>query len=554
MIERRSWLRRGWPVTAAALAMALATAGGAAGAVGDVSYRGCISDNDPPAEEDCSPRMDGLRSPNAVAISPDLRSAYVVGGDQALVVLDRNRRSGGLSFRQCFDDVNGGSEAACPPVPAMSEPEDVVVSPDGRSVYVAATNDEAISRFNRNLTTGALTYAGCVERVGAGAGCAQTAPAISLPFSLSISGDGRSLYAAAAQDHAVVRFNRNASTGALAFAQCIEDDDAGGDCPTTTPGLDGASDVEVSPDGRSVYAVGGGDGVVVRFNRVPATGAITPAQCLEDGPGSEPTCADITGLQSVERVEASADGRSVYALGYELARLDRNRATGVLTLGQCFEDLPGSDPVCQDVEDFNQNSDVALSPDDRSVYVASLSDDSVHHFSRDPRTGALAFARCFEDVDIADSSCADVEGLEGVEYLAVSGDGRSLYAAGRQDGAVAIFNRVPLRCRGRPGTIYGTPFKDALRGTRRADVFIGFGGRDRALGLGGRDVACGGAGADRLLGGRGADILLGGPGPDRLFGGRGRDRLLGGKGRDRLLGGPGRDRLRGGPGRDRQRQ
>jgi len=45
----------------------------------------------------------------------------------------------------------------------------VAVSPDGKSVYVASGYSEAIARFNRNPTTGAITQpvgnAGCVSAI-----------------------------------------------------------------------------------------------------------------------------------------------------------------------------------------------------------------------------------------------------------------------------------------------------------------------------------------------------------------------------------------------------
>ena len=88
------------------------------------------------------------------------------------------------------------------------------------------------------------------------------------------------------------------------------------------------------------------------------------------------------------------------------------------------------------------------------------------------------------------------------------------------------------RCGGRVATIVGTPGRDRLRGTRRADVIVGLGGRDLIRGRGGRDIICGRKGNDRLFGGRGNDLLIGGKGRDKLFGGPGRDRLKGGRGRD----------------------
>jgi Tol biopolymer transport system component len=74
--------------------------------------------------------------------------------------------------------------------------------------------------------------------------------------------------------------------------------------------------------------------------------------------------------------------------------------------------------------------------------------------------------------------------------------------------------RAP-RCAGRRATIVGTPGRDRLRGTRRADVIVALGGNDRVTAGRGRDLVCGGRGNDRLFGGRGRDRLIGGPGRDR---------------------------------------
>jgi subtilisin-like proprotein convertase family protein len=92
-------------------------------------------------------------------------------------------------------------------------------------------------------------------------------------------------------------------------------------------------------------------------------------------------------------------------------------------------------------------------------------------------------------------------------------------------GRVGPQSRVKASCAGRPATILGTAARNALRGTRHADVIAALGGNDRVEGLRGNDLVCGGTGRDRLLGGRG------------------RDRLIGGRGRDTCLGGPGRDRI-----------
>ncbi|WP_372884158.1 M10 family metallopeptidase C-terminal domain-containing protein [Shimia sp.] len=80
--------------------------------------------------------------------------------------------------------------------------------------------------------------------------------------------------------------------------------------------------------------------------------------------------------------------------------------------------------------------------------------------------------------------------------------------------------------------LIGSPYDDALVGSRDANALSGAEGDDLLLGQGG---------GDRLTGGTGRDILLGGTGGDRLTGESGRDILLGGSGDDLLDGGRGAD-------------
>ena len=86
----------------------------------------------------------------------------------------------------------------------------MAVSPDGKSVYVAAVNSDAVARLNRNTTTGAITQpagsAGCVSETGAGP-CADGHGLVA-PRSVAVSADGKSVYVASYGSDAVARFNR----------------------------------------------------------------------------------------------------------------------------------------------------------------------------------------------------------------------------------------------------------------------------------------------------------------------------------------------------------
>jgi 6-phosphogluconolactonase (cycloisomerase 2 family) len=78
-------------------------------------------------------------------------------------------------------------------------------------------------------------------------------------IAVSVSSDGKHVYVAGADDNAVAVFSRDASTGKLMVVE-VEKDGVGG-----VDGLGGARSVTVSPDGKHVYAAGADDDAVAVF-------------------------------------------------------------------------------------------------------------------------------------------------------------------------------------------------------------------------------------------------------------------------------------------------
>jgi sugar lactone lactonase YvrE len=151
----------------------------------------------------------------------------------------------------------------------------VAVSPDGESVYVAAVFDDALVRFDRDPATGALTPQGCIEDNDPPDGsdaCAQGTDGLAGAQSIAVSSDGRSVYVASDDNDAVVRLDRDLTTGALTPQGCVDDNDPGDGldaCAQSTDGLAFAKSVAVSADERSVYVAAGTDDAVVLLAREP---------------------------------------------------------------------------------------------------------------------------------------------------------------------------------------------------------------------------------------------------------------------------------------------
>ena len=223
---------------------------------------------------------------------------------------------GGLTPLGCFENTGGGVCGVGNQTAGLLGAFSVAVSPDGASVYAASPTSNAVVRFNRGAD-GALTPAGCIENTGGsvcGAGN-QTAGLLGA-FSVAVSPDGASVYVASIGSSAVVRFNRGAD-GALTPAGCIENT-GGSVCGAgnQTAGLGSSVSVAVSPDGASVYAASISSSAVVRFNR-GAGGALTPAGCFENTGGSVCGAGNQTaGLLGPQSVAVSPDGASVYVAGH----------------------------------------------------------------------------------------------------------------------------------------------------------------------------------------------------------------------------------------------
>ena len=230
----------------------------------------------------------GLDGPNSVALSPDGRYLYATSrNSNSVAAFRRNASTGALTqLRGGAGCVSGLPVPGCGTGRALVGPDVLVVSPDGRNVYVGSFFGNAVAVFARSASTGALTQpaetAGCIA-ASATSSCA-TALGLEAPEGMAISADGTSLYVAGALSNALVAFARDTSTGALAQptdgSGCIVESPLTG-C-TTGVQLSGANAVTVSPDDDDVYVTSLFSDSVTSFSRSPAPLAQKPgtAGCL----------------------------------------------------------------------------------------------------------------------------------------------------------------------------------------------------------------------------------------------------------------------------------
>ncbi len=434
----------------------------AAAASGDLTFESCWAETNAAA---CSvPSQPALTAASGVAVSPDGTSVYVTSEDEGAISHFQRAADGTLTFRGC---VAESAAAGCtvPPAAVLQGAFDVAVSPDGRSVYVAAFNDSAVTEFSR-AANGSLTFEGCFAENG-NQGCTVPTggPALLGALGVEVSPDGQSVYVTSVIDSGITHFSRDA-TGELTFRTCITASAAPG-C-SVTPSVSGAARTTVSPDGRSLYMSSTSvPGALGHFSRA-ADGALTFQTCFSTT--SSRGCAVPTpaALDALLEVAVSPDGGAVYAAsGQDGAITHFSRGTGGFLVPQgCVADTAAKGCDVPSNPALAGAAGLAVSPDGGSVYATSLVDSAVTHFSRGS-SGGLNFQSCVADAGAGGCTVPLRSAIGGANAVAISPDGSSAYVTARDDNSVTHLRREPPAVTpptDPPGTTPDTTAPDTAKG------------------------------------------------------------------------------------------
>jgi 6-phosphogluconolactonase (cycloisomerase 2 family) len=296
--------------------------------------------------------VDGLNGAVGVAVSPNEKHVYVAGrDDDAVVAFERQFGCSWLDHIATYTDTvvpGGGLDGA----------RALAVSPDGSLLYVASELDDTIVIFDRNGSTGELTFKQAVSEVG-------SLQDLDGAYAVAVSPDGANFYVASFYDNAVTVFLWY--DGTLYYEGVVKD---GVD---SVDGLDGANSIAVSPDGKYVYVASRRDDAVAYFWRNPSDGLLTYRGMVQDGVGG------VDGLNGARALTIGPDGSQVYVASQPddaLAIFDRSSDDGSLTFLAAYKDGVGG-PDGLDTADG-----VAVSPDGAHVYVGGYGDDALAVFAR----------------------------------------------------------------------------------------------------------------------------------------------------------------------------
>ena len=278
-----------------------------------------------------SASSNSLNGTRTLSVSPGGTDIYAGAFlSDSLVQLSRAPTTGALAFVGCVSSdaatTGCGTGNINTATNALNGPQDVAVAPNGSAVYLSAFQFSQRGAFISlaRSASGTPTFASCLTQSPAFAtGCTDTSATTNItsaPGSVVAAPDGENVYAMSGDRNGIANLS-TAGSGIATLVSCIT---AGApDSPNATgcavPAGVGSlfsagRGMAISPDGLSVYATSGNNGVLAHFQRqlVPACSGLS--RDLSASTSIPFSCSDRNGDQLTYQIDSQPQHGSLGAI------------------------------------------------------------------------------------------------------------------------------------------------------------------------------------------------------------------------------------------------
>ncbi|MFD2556012.1 MBG domain-containing protein, partial [Sphingobacterium tabacisoli] len=314
----------------------------------------------------------GLSGVSDIAVSADGKFVYSAAyGSSSVACFERDVLTGKLTFKSVIKENNAG-------ITGLAAVFSIAVSSDNKSVYVASPTTSRVTSFSRNTTTGALTFVNTLVSNTNGM-------TLNGFVSVYVSPDGKWVYGIAASGTTTSGlgvFSRDTQTGAITFVEQhlhgVDGNLLGQDFNASGSPI---KNIATSADGKFLYVTATLSNTVSVYSIDQITGRLTLVAVYRDGANG------VDGLQGASSLLLSPDGKHLYVSGqkeHSIAVFSVNQTTGTLTYLNKLTNNTGGITSLQGVRSL------AINPDGKYLYASAITSHAVTAFSRDVSTGGLS--------------------------------------------------------------------------------------------------------------------------------------------------------------------
>ena len=342
-------------------------------------------------------KVDNISYPSSIAFSPDDDQIFVTSsGDDAIAVFNRNTISGELSYSESYQNSLNDIEG-------MVAPKVITVTNDGKQIFVVSDINDTLVVFDRDPSSGILTYRGFFQDEVDGIDGLEGA------IDVAVSHDDSQVFVVSNEDDSLVVFDRNANTGELSLNNVFTDGIDGVD------GLAGARDVVIASNDSQIYIAGRDDDSLTIFDRDVSSGSLSYR-------------TNFNYCDEANSVEITPDDEYVLITcneSHEILAFTTNLTTGVVEFSH--------NPITL-LNLFAYPANIAIDPDGRRIYLVSEGFDVIQWFN-------LETDLMFGDTDYLAAERfgnGSIVGYGyGLNYIAISSDGTQLFTAADNIGSAS---------------------------------------------------------------------------------------------------------------------
>jgi uncharacterized repeat protein (TIGR01451 family) len=276
-----------------------------------------------------------------VAVSPQGNSAYVAYADSSSTPVNAIEQ---FSIDPATGKLNPKSPGI---VTTGTEPISIVVTPDGKSLYVADATADAVAQYSISPVTGKLTPES-----------PRTVAVDGVPAWIAVAPDGKYAYVLNYTKGDVAQYRINPGTDTLSSK------------PVATAATGGRESITIAPNGKNAYVTDPVGAKIWQYRISPATGKLSPL-----------SPATVTTGKGTHDIEITPDGTNAYVLTVvddKVSQYRINPATGALR----------PQPVSS-AATVRHPETMVIAPGGKNAYVTSENDGALSQFAISPATGKI---------------------------------------------------------------------------------------------------------------------------------------------------------------------